>query len=462
MSLSWNQRPLTELMRLAGPIAASTISYSLMTLTDTLLIGHIGRSELAGVALGGLFSFVLICFSFGLLRGANTLVSQAVGAGRHDRVSAYLSAALLTGLGLGLVTVGLGQVVARLLPHLTATEAAGRAACAYLSIRILGAPLALSYVALREVSYGRGDAHAPMRATVAANLVNIGLAYLFVFVWGWGVTGAAVATVIANAVELGTLLWAQRGRGLGWRRAGAAELAALWRLGTPTGIQYILEVGSFAILALMISLLSEAEMAAHQIAIQVIHFTFLPVWAAGEAAAVLAGQAVGANEDGMVIRVSRLAAAVTGIYSGACALALAFAAPLIVAGFTRDPAVVGVAIALLHVAAIFQVFDAMNVVARGVLRGTGDVRYSAIVGVVCAWVCTPPLTWLLGWRLRLGALGGWMGLCLEIVVSAALLAWRVERRGWGAAAARARLELREQVAAAARDVGGVEEIAEAS
>jgi MATE family multidrug resistance protein len=439
MSLSWKQRPLRELLRLTGPIAASTISYSLMTLTDTLLIGHLGRSELAGVALGGLFSFVLICFSFGLLRAANTLVSQAVGAGRTDRITALLGAALATGVGLGLVTMLAGQLLALLLPKLTATAAAGHAAREYLSIRILGAPLALSYVALREVSYGRGDTHAPMRATVAANLANIALAYLFIFVWEGGVAGAAIATVLANGVELGGLLFSQRGLGL--RQVSLDELKALWRLGLPTGVQYVLEVGSFAILTMLISLLSEAQMAAHQIAIQVIHFTFLPVWATGEAAAVLSGQAVGANEDTTVIRVSRLAAAVTGAYSGLCALVLAVAAPLIVAGFTRDPAVVAPAIALLHVAAIFQVFDAMNAVMRGVLRGAGDVRFSAVIGVVCAWVCTPPLTWLLGWRLGLGAFGGWIGLCLEIVVSAALLVWRVERHGWRDAARRARATL---------------------
>jgi MATE family multidrug resistance protein len=334
------------------------------------------------------------------------------------------------------VTVLIGQAVALVLPHLTATGAAGRAARTYLSIRVLGAPLALCYVALREVSYGRGDAQAPMRATVAANLVNIALAYLLVFVWDCGVAGAALATVLANAVELGGLLFRQSDLGL--RRFTTAELRALWRLGTPTGIQYILEVGSFAILSMAISLRSDAEMAAHQIAIQVIHFSFLPVWAAGEAAAVLSGQAVGANQDAMVVRVSRLAAAVTGGYSGLCALVLALASPLIVAGFTQDPAVVRVAIALLHVAAVFQIFDALNAVMRGVLRGTGDVRFSAVVGVVCAWVCTPPLTWLLGWRLGLGAYGGWIGLCLEIVVSSALLVLRVERHGWREAARRAR------------------------
>lgn len=446
-SLSWKQNPLSELLRLAGPIAASTISYSFMTLTDTLLIGHVGRSELAGVALGGLFAFVLVCFSFGLLRGANTLVSQAVGAGRQDRVPGYLGAALFTALGIGLVTVLVGQLAARLIVHLAATPAAGHAAGTYLSLRALGAPLVLSYVALREVRYGRGDARSPMRATVLANVVNIALAYLFVFVWHRGVAGAAVATLIANAVELSVLVASQRRLGFGLRRVSRADFQALWRIGTPTGVQFVLEVGSFAILSLLISLMSEAEMAAHQIALQVIHFSFLPVWAVGEAAAVLAGQAVGANEDRLVIRVSRHAGAVSLAYSGACALVMALFAPLIIAGFTRDSAVVSAAVKLLYVAAVFQMFDAANVVARGVLRGTGDVRYSAFVGVISAWLCTPPLTWLLGWRLHQGAFGGWMALCLEIIVGALLLGWRVERGGWRPAAERGRSRLGEPAAA---------------
>src|SRR5437773_7537142 len=105
MSLSWQERPLEELMRLSGPIAASSLSYSLMTLTDTLLLARVGNAELAGVAVGGLCCFILLCFSFGLLRAGNTLVAQAVGAGRLDEVSGYRTAALGTALGLGLCTV---------------------------------------------------------------------------------------------------------------------------------------------------------------------------------------------------------------------------------------------------------------------------------------------------------------------------------------------------------------------
>jgi MATE family multidrug resistance protein len=324
---------------------------------------------------------------------------------------------------------------------MAATPAAGHAAGEYLGVRILGAPLTLAYVALREVRYGRGDARMPMFATIAANLVNVALAYLFVFVLGRGVRGAALATLIANGVELGVLVVAQRAQGFGVSIARAEHRRALWRLGVPSGLQFVLEVGSFALLSLLISLRSEAEMAAHQIAIQVIHFSFLPAWAVGEAAAVLAGQAVGADRDDLVIRVGRIAAAVTAAYTGACAVAFAAASSLIASGFTRDAAVLAVSVRLLHVAAIFQVFDAVNMVARGVLRGTGDVRFAAAVGITTAWLATPPLAWLLGWRLGLGAFGGWIGLCVEIIVGAAVLTARVERRGWAAAAAQARARL---------------------
>jgi multidrug resistance protein, MATE family len=443
MTLAWKDRPRSELLRLAWPIATSTISYSLMTLVDTLLIARVGRAELAGVALGGLFAFVVLCFGIGLLRAGNTLVAQAVGAQRHKDLPALRGAAVASALGLAVVVVGLGLVAARwLLPHLTATAASGAAASTYLGYRILGAPFVLLYVALRETRYGEGDARSPMVATVVANLVNIGLAVLLIFGLHKGVAGAAVATVIAHAVELLVLglLVRRRGQVL-LARPDRKRLVALWRLGVPIGLQFLLEVGAFALLSLSISLLSEAQMASHQIAIQVIHFSFLPVWAVGEAAAVLAGQAVGADQDDLVLKVARVAAWVSGIYSTVAAAVFALAAPLIVRGFTADTAVTGTAIKLLYVAAVFQVFDAANVVARGILRGAGDVHFAAVVGVVTAWVATPPLAWLLGHVLGLGAFGGWLGLCAEIIVGSAILGVRVVRRSWLPAAARARREL---------------------
>lgn len=417
------------------------LSFSVMTLVDTVLVGHVGRAQLAGVGLGGVASFLLLSFLFGTFRAANTLVSQAVGANRSDEVQAIMGAVLAAAIGAGLITLGIGQIVAELLRQFAATPASGEAARTYMQLRSLGAPLALLFAALREVCYGRGESHAPMRASLIANLVNIALAYLFVFVLGRGVAGAAVATVIAQGTELGFLAVTQRARGFGLRAWGVRHLLAIARIGLPLGLQFTLEFGAFALLSFLISHLSEIEMAAHQIALQIIHFSFMPAFAVGEGASVLVGQAVGADRDDLVQRIARLATKATTVYTGACTLLLIFGAQMLTAGFTHDETVVRSTVALLHVAAAFLIIDGSNSVARGALRGAGDVRYAAVVGVVASWVCTPPLCWLLGYRLGLGARGGWLGLCLEVFVSAALMWRRLQNRGWAPAAALARERL---------------------
>ena len=447
--LKWESNPFSELLRLAWPIAVSTISYSVMTLVDTLLVGHLGPAALAGVGLGGVGAFTLLCFPFGLLFGTKTVVAQAIGGKRGEDVGAYRAAALWTAGCLGLVTIAAGQLAAQVVMHLAATPAAGEAARTYLHIRNLSAPVALGFVALREVRYGEGDARTPMMASVIANLVNIALACWFVFGLGRGVAGAATATLIAQTVELGVLALAERHRGWNTRGMTAAHVRELARMGLPTAVQFALEVGSFALLASLISALSEVQMAAHQIALQVCQFSFLPAFAVAEASSVLAGQAVGAGRDDLVIRVARLGLRAAVAYVATCSLVFALGGSLIVAGFTRAPALSAVALRLLHIAAFFLVFDAANMVARAVLRGAGDVRFAAVVGVTTSWALTPPLTWLLGYRLHLGAFGGWLGLCGEIILGAAILWWRLERRRWlpAAAASRARTVEKEVVLA---------------
>jgi MATE family multidrug resistance protein len=204
----------------------------------------------------------------------------------------------------------------------------------------------------------------------------------------------------------------------------------LWRIGLPTALQFMLEFGSFVLLAAMISSLSETQMAAHQIALQVCQFSFLPAYAVSEAASVLAGQAVGARRQELVLPVAHLCLRVAGAYTLVCSLVFVFCGRTIAAGFTSDPTLAAYAVHLLYVAAVFQTFDGANIVARCILRGVGDVRFAAVVGVLTAWAMTPPLAWLLGWRMGLGAFGGWLGLCGECIVGALIVWHRLQRRGW--------------------------------
>ena len=151
--LAWIHRPFAALTRLSWPIAVSMLSYSAMTVVDTMMVGRLGAAALAGVGMGGVVSFALVVFSIGLLRGVKVLVSQAVGAGRRDQLADCLAAGLLVALGLGLVTAALGQLVALALPGMAASPGVGGAAATYLGIRVLGAPVMLSFAAMRETLY---------------------------------------------------------------------------------------------------------------------------------------------------------------------------------------------------------------------------------------------------------------------------------------------------------------------
>jgi MATE family multidrug resistance protein len=441
--LAWQDHVPRELLRLAWPITVSMLSYSVMTTVDTLFVGRLGASALAGVGLGGVLAFVVVCFGFGCLRSVKVLISQALGAGDRAQVPALLGAGLWAGLVLGAAAAAAGVALAGLLPGFTASAASGEHAATYLMIRTLGSPLALLAVALREARYAQSDSRSPMVATLVANVLHIPLGAYFIFSLDWGVAGAAWATLASQALELALLAKVTPGLRRALSSVRRRHLLEIWQLGWPLGVQFLLEVGAFATLVALLARISEVDLAAHQIVLQFVHASFLPALAVGEAASVLVGQAVGANRDRLVRPIARAALWVTILYTGACGVIFATLAPQLVKPFTSAPAVTALAIQLCYIAAAFQVFDGASIVARAVLRGTGDVRFPAVIGVCTAWVCTPPLTYLLGVRLELGAVGGWLALCLEITLGAGVLWWRFQRGAWQAAAQSARERLTE-------------------
>jgi len=437
-SLSWSERPGRALLRLAWPITVSMVSFSTMTLVSTAFVAQIGSDELAGVGLAGVIGFTLVCFGIGLLRGAKTLVSQAVGAGKQERIPELLGAALGLALVLGILATVTGQLIAPLLVHLSASPRAGHFAAQYLGIRSLGATLVLLYAALREARYGVGDTRAPMRASLAGNAVNIALDVVLIVGLDYGVRGAAFATIAGNATELAVLALPLRGelRVVRWSRAA---VRAVWAQGVPNGLQFIMEVGAFLILTVLVARMSAIDAAAHQLVLHLINVSFLPAHALAEAAAVLVGQAVGAGKDNLVPRVAGRALAIGAGYSTLCLVVLAILGGTITSAMASgDSALASRATTLVYVGLVFLVADAANVIARGVLRGASDVRYAAVVGITTSWLTTPPLTLLLGVSLGLGVVGGWIGLAIEIVLGASLFWLRVWRGGWRPAAAAAR------------------------
>jgi MATE family multidrug resistance protein len=341
------------------------LSYSTMTLADTFFVASEGASALAGVGLGGTAAFVIFGFSFGLLRGVKILGAQARGAGAFDRERAALTAGMVTSLVLAAVSIVVGIGAAFAMPLLAGGPEAGLHARDYLLIRALSSPFVLLYVALREARYGRGDSRSPMVASVLANALNIVLDAVFVWGFDGGVRGVAIATFIASAVQAFLLLASVWKSEKHFVRPALADITALIRVGVATGVQFLLEIGSFSLLTILLARMPELELAAHQIAIQVIHFTFLPAIGVSETVSALVGQAIGARRLRLVGVVTNGGFALVIGYAAFCTVMLLLFGGVVARGFTDDGALIARASELLLIASLFQVFDAAGVIVRG-------------------------------------------------------------------------------------------------
>jgi multidrug resistance protein, MATE family len=422
--LSWEQAPLGALVRLSWPIVVSMLSVSTMTLVDTLFVSRLGSAAVAGVGLAGVLTFCLWCFPIGVIRAVKILVSQSVGAGERDAFRPYLVAALVLAAAFGVVVTFVGQLLVPLLPSLTATPESGRFAGEYLALRVLGSVPILMLIAVQEARQGFGDSRTLMFTTLFGNSLNVALDYLFIFVFDWGVRGAGAASSVALSFEFVAVVAVHAWRdGFRTNATRKSHFRDLWRLGLPSGIQFGLEVGAFGLMVIILSAFSELHTAAHQIAVQVLHFAFLPAFAFGEAGSVLAGQAIGATRPALVATVAKLTLGLALGYATVCGFVLFFGSSFIVRAFTDEADLLQLTARLFTIMAVFQFVDAANLVGRAVLRGTGDVRYVAWVGILSAWVCTPPMTYLLGYVMGWGAYGAWIGLSGEVLL-VTLLYWR--------------------------------------
>jgi MATE family multidrug resistance protein len=208
-------------------------------------------------------------------------------------------------------------------------------------------------------------------------------------------------------------------------------------LGFPAAAQLTLEVAVFAAATALVATLDPLSLAAHQIALNTASLTFMVPLGISSAAAVRVGQALGRRDPAAAAR-SGWTAMVLGVGFMSCAAAVMLAVPEYVARiYTTDPAIIGIAVSLLAVAAAFQLFDGIQIVATGALRGAGDTRTPMICHLLCYWLLGVPLGYMLCFKLGWGAVGLWIGLCVALIAIGCvlLLAWRRKVRTMAAVAA---------------------------
>jgi MATE family multidrug resistance protein len=374
-------------------------------------------------------------FGIGMLLALDPLVAQAVGAGDEDAIRLSVQRGMVVAIALMVPSTLLLMPVEMVLTILRQPPETVPIAAAYVWICIPGLLPFYGFIGLRQSLQAMGHLRPMVITIVVVNLFNLVADWVLVFGAGpiprLGPLGSAWATTAARTLLFFVLLiMARRDLApfLGRFDRAVLRLQPLWRtvrLGTPIGFQVQLELVAFAVIALLMGGLGTVQMAAHQVAINLASLTFMVPLGVSSAAAVLVGRAVGAADSSGARR-----AAAAGLLIGAGFMSLMAAlfigAPRFLAtAYTSVDEVVVLAVLLIPIAGFFQIFDGLQVVSAGVLRGAGDTRAPLLVNIVGFWCIGLPTSLVLAFGLGYGPTGLWWGLVVGLGAVAVILLARV-------------------------------------
>jgi putative MATE family efflux protein len=418
-----------EILRLALPALGALAAEPIYVLVDTAIVGHLGRPQIAALGLAGtVLSGAFTIFNF-LTYGTTAIVARAAGAGRQERAARLAAQALWLSLALGIALVVVCEAAAS--PMLDALGAHGRSgayALTYFRIAALGLPAAL--IALAGQGYLRGvsNLRRPLEIVVAANLVNVVLELIFVYVLHWGIKGSAAGTAIAQAGMGAAFVLELLRPHAKSKRPSVAEMRPMMRVGGQIFVRTTALYASFLAAASVCARMGDAQLGAHQIAGQLFFFLALILDSVAIAGQVIVGRTLGSGDADAAY------ASAVRMIAWSAAVGLAFAVVLAPLGHVVPRAFTGDARVLHEARALWPYFAAMQPLGGavfaldGILIGAGDTYYLmwSMLTASAVFITLAVLALERGW----GIVGVWIALDVLIVTRLALLGVRFAGRRW--------------------------------
>jgi putative MATE family efflux protein len=419
-----------QIFRIAVPALFALVSEPLMVLADTAIVGHLGTTPLAGLAIAATILNTVVGLCIFLAYGSTAAVARRYGAGAQEEAHTIavsgLWLAMTLGAALALILVaGADGMTA----WIAGSPAVADQAHIYLTITATALPAMLLSLAATGALRGELDLRTPLLVTVVANLVNIALNLVLVYGLHLGIAGSALGTTLA---QWGGALWLSGVVALRARRAGAptrprpsAVLSAA-RDGVPLFARTVTLRIALLLPTILAARLGDTSLAAHQVAMALVTFIAYGLDAIAIAGQTLTGRTLGAGDADETRRLAgRMMGwgVVTGVGAGAV---LAVTSPLVAMGFTSDVAVQHKLVPVLLVIAAIQPVSGIVFVLDGLLIGAGDGRYLAWAGILTLAVYAPAALLLA----RLGFTWLWVAYAAFMLARLATLGLRERSDRW--------------------------------
>ena len=420
---------------LAGPVIISQLGHTLVQTADTIVVGKFaGTIPLAAVSLVHSVFIIVLVIGLGVSYGLTPLIAQANGKGDKVACGKLLSSSLwlniVTALAL-FVLILFGSMYA--MEHLDQDPMVVETARPYLLILMFSIIPLMAFNTFKQFAEGLGFTRQAMNITIWGNLLNIILAVVFVKglfgIKPMGIVGVGYATLIDRVLMLLAMsfyvLRSYRFKAyttsFSFFRIDFSDIGKIFRIGAPVALQYVFEVGSFAVASIIAGKIGAVQQASHQVAITLVSMTYMMASGIAAAATIKTGHSYG---QGNRIRVQKFASVsyhMVIVFMLIAALFFMLFNPYLPRIISDDPDVIRISAQLIIIAGIFQFFDGTQVVGLGILRGMGDVNIPTIITFVAYWIVGIPVAYLLGIQFDMGVQGIWYGLALGLLTSSLLL-----------------------------------------
>ena len=432
------RREMRPTVALAAPVVIAEVGWVAMQIVDIAMVGRLGPEAIGAVGVGSALLLAFGVFGMGLLLGLDTLVSQAFGARDRAACDGWLRHGVFLALVLTVPIVLLARIVGSRLDVWGFDPRVLALVRPYFAIVTWSLPLLLLYAAFRRYLQALSVVAPIMIALVAANVVNAAANWVLIFgrlgAPALGVDGAGWATCLARACMVIVLAAAVARRGVRpWTLTAGVRIAGLRRilgLGWPAATQVTLEYGAFAAVTMLAGRLEPSTLAAHQIVANLAGLTYMVPLGVASAGAVRVGHAVGRRDAAGASGAGWTAIALGAGFMASAAAAFLAAPRALLGIFTIDGRVVEAGLTLIVVVALFQIFDGLQGVATGALRGLGDTRTPMLLNLAGHWLIGLPVGCLLCFRIGWGVVGLWIGISTGLVLVGSLVTaiwWRRSR-----------------------------------
>lgn len=438
---------LREVINMSWPIIMGSLSFTVMQFVDQMMVARLGTAEFAAVGPSGLWTYTFATFLLGMVSCVTTFVAQSIGRGEPENCGRYAWQGIYLSLASGLVAMACWPLAGPFFRSMGHSAEVTEMEIIYFRYRMLGFIFMTWQGALAGFFQAIARPHIPMWAGVIANVVNIGLDYVLIFgKFGFpemGIAGAAIATVISQVVQALYLQMAFYAKSVDSQyntRNGYAldlvRMGELFRIGWPAGLTWFMDIFNWGIFtSYIVGRIGDGQtpLAAHNVAITFMQLSFMPVVGIHHAVAPLVGQYVGRQDIPRAKDRAYIALRLGMVYMFSIGIVMALAGrPLITLFFGEDHSVDVVRLGhqLLMLAALFQAFDAVNIVMSGALRGAGDTRWMALVSFIGGYCGFLPMAYLFAFGFGWGALGAWIGATIYVIGLSGVLFGRFHGERW--------------------------------